>query len=633
MWLRYVWFAAWCILPFEGIAQPDLYIADDLQDDGSEPTLNLADPFSSPAIWVRQQADPEWSPYPFWGTAPWTIPDHQSAQYFDWRYFNRPCWIYVRITNRGNQPSLGTERLRLYYAIEGPTPLWPAHWQDHWLSDADCPKPILTGEEITKPRINAAYLSEEARKQLVAAMVQLDSLWYPDSVSLWDKQDQIHLVTHVHNTPNFLPWHRELVQRYELLLRWVNPALRLPYWDWTTNPTTSYGVNLFTAQFMGNSQGRCDTPFHHFDAAYDCSKARVGFDFDCQTSFFCIDQPLDFRRPNYVIERAIPDTVPTHIDADSVIVLSCLQAPAGDQFLWFWGGFLKNMSFSLETNHRAAHAFIGKTINCKHSAFQDPFAFLLHANVDKIWALWQRQQGMLERLDPAAMYGNLSSSVFLNESMHPWDGAVYTGLPIQPWLPGSPYVQAKNAFDASVVTPPVYDVAMLSIPPLAPGASVILQVPWYAPDLTYLACAPAFNGNLLLLARIETSMDPPFGMSVPETEDVFQNIVSNNNIAGKRVTLSSVSSIPAAATHRTHRLQVTLAPTIADRQVRLLANRDGPFAITLCDSKGMVRAQQTLITGQIFSVEAFPPGFYNVIVRDLVHHDVDHCMLILHRGQ
>ncbi len=631
MWFRCSVQWVWLILPYIGSGQPDLYIADHLQDDGSEPTLNITDPFSSPSIWVRQEADLDWIPYPFSGPAPWTIPQHQSAQYFDWRFFNRPSWIYVHITNRGSQPSLGTERLRLYYALEESAVYWPGHWQDHWLSHSDCHKPILTGEEITKPRINAAHLSEEVRSQLVAAMVQLDSLWYPDSVSLWDKQDQIHLVTHVHNTPNFLPWHRELVQRYELLLRWVNPALRLPYWDWTTNPTTGYGVNLFTAQFMGNSHGRCDTPFHHFDAAYDCNKARVSYHFDCQTSFFCIDQPLDFRRPNYVIERSIPDTVPTHIDPDSVIVLSCLQAPAGDQFLWFWGGFLTNMASSLETNHRAAHAFIGKTINCKHSSFQDPFAFLLHANVDKIWTLWQRQHGMLERLDPAALYGNLASNVFLNHSMHPWDGAVSTGLPIQPWLPGSQYVQAKNAFDPSIVTPPVYDVAMLCIPPLAPGASVIMQVPWYVPDPTHLACAPAFNGNLLLLARIETSEEPPFGMSVPETEDVYKNILSNNNIAGKRVTLSSVSS-SSAATNPSHRLQISVAPSIADQQVRLLANRDGLFALTLCDANGIIRWQQTLTAGQVISVKEFPPGFYSVIVRDLVHHDAARCKLILYRG-
>src|SRR5262249_40340199 len=45
----------------------------------------------------------------------------------------------------------------------------------------------------------------------------------------------------------FLPWHRELCNRFEALLRKVDPQLSLHYWDWTTDPR-----GLFTAQFMGS---------------------------------------------------------------------------------------------------------------------------------------------------------------------------------------------------------------------------------------------------------------------------------------------------------------------------------------------------------------------------------------------
>jgi hypothetical protein len=61
-------------------------------------------------------------------------------------------------------------------------------------------------------------VSQAERNKLRDAILELDRRTYPDGVSLWDKQDQIHQATHVHGGPAFLPWHRELVNRYEALL-------------------------------------------------------------------------------------------------------------------------------------------------------------------------------------------------------------------------------------------------------------------------------------------------------------------------------------------------------------------------------------------------------------------------------
>jgi murein L,D-transpeptidase YcbB/YkuD len=67
-------------------------------------------------------------------------------------------------------------------------------------------------------RRNIAMVSQAERNKLRDAILELDRRTYPDGVSLWDKQDQIHQATHVHGGPAFLPWHRELVNRYEALL-------------------------------------------------------------------------------------------------------------------------------------------------------------------------------------------------------------------------------------------------------------------------------------------------------------------------------------------------------------------------------------------------------------------------------
>ena len=94
---------------------------------------------------------------------------------------------------------------------------------------------------------------------------------YPDGVTFWDKQEDIHKSAHaggqdVHSGPGLLPWHRELVNRLEALLRKVDPELSLHYWDWTTDPTTAGGVNLFTTDFMGQAHGDAGLPFQNFES-------------------------------------------------------------------------------------------------------------------------------------------------------------------------------------------------------------------------------------------------------------------------------------------------------------------------------------------------------------------------------
>src|SRR5207342_3190153 len=52
----------------------------------------------------------------------------------------------------------------------------------------------------------------------------------------------------------FLPWHREFLNRLELVLQQADPRVKLMYWQWTTDPTNSTGgTNLYTSGFMGNS--------------------------------------------------------------------------------------------------------------------------------------------------------------------------------------------------------------------------------------------------------------------------------------------------------------------------------------------------------------------------------------------
>src|SRR5215216_5881728 len=136
-------------------------------------------------------------------------------------------------------------------------------------SERERGQPMALGDGI---RRNIAMVSQGERDRLRNAFLKLDTQkFYQDGVSYWDKQEDIHKGAHaagadVHDGPAFLPWHRELCNRLEALLREVDPEVSLHYWDWTTDPQhspdgTGGFVNLFTSHFMGAANGMAGEPW------------------------------------------------------------------------------------------------------------------------------------------------------------------------------------------------------------------------------------------------------------------------------------------------------------------------------------------------------------------------------------
>ena len=101
-------------------------------------------------------------------------------------------------------------------------------------------------------RRNIKDVEPSERTLLIDALKQLNNRFFggtrtdtpPGGVSWWFKQDEIHQATHVHQGPEFLPWHREIVNRLEELIRQINPQLSLHYWDWTEDPRNLANANL-----------------------------------------------------------------------------------------------------------------------------------------------------------------------------------------------------------------------------------------------------------------------------------------------------------------------------------------------------------------------------------------------------
>jgi hypothetical protein len=283
-------------------------------------------------------------------------------------------------------------------------------------------------------RRNVAKISQEERDRLRDAFLALDtSRFYPDGVSIFDKQEDIHKAGHaggsdVHSGPAFLPWHRELCNRLESALREVDPELSLHYWDWTTDPRASDNgaggtTDLFTPQFMGSPSGDAGPPLQNFESSEGGGHTHIWRDVS-------------------------PGAPP--VASDQSIVTNGATLPHGDQFL--------QMNTALQGAHNTAHGYIGGTLGQQHFSFHDPFVFLLHSNADRLWALWQQASGQAWRLDPDQTYGSAGSAASINAELQPWAGDTGTGVPpLRPWAPPDNQQVVKNCKDPSVVAPPRYD--------------------------------------------------------------------------------------------------------------------------------------------------------------------------------
>lgn len=489
-----------CCIANTAIAQSDLYVRDTPADTGVQPNPDAGPMWVSEDIWVRTSPDPNWRPTPFTASSPpWTPAPHQNPEYRNPRYA-LPNYVYVRVRNRGSSASAGTGQLHVYWTKVA-SPTWPTSWVDNYTSV--CGTDRLLGAEITKPRVNAASATATQRQRLRDAYIEVattPAFALLTGYDYWTKQQQIHVRAPEHHNPAFLPWHREFLNRLELLLQEADPRVKLMYWQWTTDPTNSTGgTNLYTSGFMGNS-GR-------------------------GTGGTGMGAPLS------------PALEPAASESASVVRNLRTGTPGSesDATHMGWANYrgtnaAENFSDQLERtpNHDANHGYIGGTggsMSVVASATRDPFFFLLHGKADELWARWQRAN--TTRFQAATAYGSSATSAVIVNGLRPWNGVVPSGSPIDPWTSGGGFIVTKNSLERSVLSPPIYDTAPLTVPALAPGQAAVLEIPWYPPRPADYACLGDMNA-FGLLARLTP-------ITTTEGANVTNNVRNGNNLAWRNI--------------------------------------------------------------------------------------------------
>jgi hypothetical protein len=335
-------------------------------------------------------------------------------------------------------------------------------------------------------RRNIATISDEERTLFVNAIRKLDdptsAFVYGNNagqqaadangnITYWDMMEQIHKDAHAHGIdvhvgPAFIPWHRVIVNHLERLLRKVDSRLSLHYWDWTTDPRVASGdrVAILTGGaagspqgFMGSSVGDPNAPLPDAGPPFA--------DFESTEK---VGDPLNGIAGDGIHDHIWRNTGATAANADGTpaippdsTILNATNASGVQDFTAF-AAALKNV------HDIYAHSYIGGTLTFEHFSFHDPIVFLLHSNLDRIWATWQRAPGHQDRLDPATAYGTIATDEgepanYFDEWVQPWAGVDSTGTiqtDLNPWKSDPTQREHIPYNDPSVVLPASYDTAV-----------------------------------------------------------------------------------------------------------------------------------------------------------------------------
>jgi tyrosinase len=249
---------------------------------------------------------------------------------------------------------------------------------------------------MVRVRKNANTLSAAERTRFVAALAQLNNQGAGRFQDFRDMHVQVSL-PQAHGAAGFLPWHRAYLLDLERELQAIDPSVALHYWRFDRA-----APSLFTPTFLGVADA-------------------LG------TVTFASTNPLQFwrtdgvpginRRPFFSTGSPPPGLLS---EADTIALGTTYRAFR-----------------AMEGNpHGSAHVSFGGMISNAATAPRDPLFFLLHCNVDRLWARWQRQNGRFDAGVAAAYDTNPLNRPGHNlpDTMWPWNGV--TGGTRPPTAPG-----------------------------------------------------------------------------------------------------------------------------------------------------------------------------------------------------
>ncbi|MDT5061036.1 MAG: tyrosinase [Acidobacteriota bacterium] len=267
--------------------------------------------------------------------------------------------------------------------------------------------PTLVGSVRVMVRIrkNAESLTPGERDRFVAAFAQLNNQGAGRFQDFRDMHTDVSS-PQAHGAPGFLPWHRAYILDLERELQAIDSSVALPYWRFDQP-----APNLFTGDFIGVSG----------------SNGNVQFSNNNPLQFWVTDHAQGIVRGPRNNWNPATQPGPT-VKTEAQTLALGTQYPA-----------FSSMPNGLEGNpHGTAHTRWDGFLRQIPTAAKDPLFFLLHCNVDRLWAKWQRLNGRFDPAQAASFDSNPGNPIGHNlvDTMWPWNGI--TAPPRPPTAPGGP---------------------------------------------------------------------------------------------------------------------------------------------------------------------------------------------------
>ncbi|XP_076457104.1 hemocyanin 2-like isoform X2 [Babylonia areolata] len=186
----------------------------------------------------------------------------------------------------------------------------------------------------------------------------------------------------VHGAPTFPHWHRLYVENVENALLNHGSAISMPYWDWTKPIEKLPDLVRNPTYYDSRTHKKEVNPFFRWKVP---GKDAV-----------------------YTTRDPLPELFDSHYFLDNVL-LALEQTSFCDFEVQF------------EIVHNALHSFVGgrgkhSMATLDYTAF-DPVFFLHHANVDRIWAIWQA----LQKFRGLAFDDTDCAMNLMSKPLHPFD--------------------------------------------------------------------------------------------------------------------------------------------------------------------------------------------------------------------
>ena len=256
--------------------------------------------------------------------------------------------------------------------------------------------PIATFPLMVRIRKDAETLTVAERGRFLSAFARLNN----GGAGVFRAYRDMHTdatSNQAHGQDGFLPWHRAYLLDLERELQRIDPSVALPYWRFD-RPSPK----LFMPSYLGG---------------VDPQTGAVRFAPTNPLTAFSTDGQIGvFRWPLFdPASTGARDAQGRAVSTEATTVNSAV--PYG------------NLRSVFEGNpHGQAHVSFGGYISQIGSAARDPLFFLLHANVDRLWAKWQWFQKRFDASSAAsyarqgrAPAGSSSIGHFALDTMWPWN--------------------------------------------------------------------------------------------------------------------------------------------------------------------------------------------------------------------